>query len=59
MTSKKLIHGNIQLTIAINFMSSKDDVEESVMHSWSDNMEMMINDKEDEVTEEPFWITSQ
>ena len=54
MISKKLIQGNIQLTIAINFMSSKDDVEESVMHSWRDNMEMMINDKEDEVTEEPF-----
>ena len=54
MISKKLIHGNIQLTIAINFMSSKDDVEESVMHSWRDNMEMMINDKEYEVTEEPF-----
>ena len=35
-------------------MSSKDSDEERVMHSISDNPEKMINDKEDEVTEELF-----
>ena len=39
----------IQLTITINSISSKDDNdEERVMHSKSDNMEIMISD----VTEE-------
>ena len=42
--------------IAINFMSSKDNDEEYVVHSKSDNMEMMIIDKADEVTEEPFQL---
>ena len=35
----------IQLTIAINFISSKDNDEEHVMHSENDNIEIMINDK--------------
>ena len=36
----------IQLTITINFISSKDDNdEERVMHSKSDNIEIMISDK--------------
>ena len=35
-------------------MTSKDNDDECVMHSKSDNIEMMINDKEDEVTEELF-----
>ena len=35
-------------------MSSKDNDEECVMHSESDNVEMMINDKEDEVIEKVF-----
>ena len=39
----------IKLTIAINFISTKDVNEERVMHSKSDNMEIMINDKADEV----------
>ena len=39
----------IKLTIAINFISTKDVDEERVMHSKSDNMEIMINDKADEV----------
>ena len=46
----------VQLMIAINFMSSKDNDEEYVVHSKSDNMEMMIIDKTDEVTEEPFQL---
>ena len=44
----------IQLTIPINFMSSKDNDEEHVMHSKSDNIKIMSNDKADEVIEELF-----
>ena len=44
----------IQLMIAINSMSSKDIDKERVMHSRSDNIELMNNDKEDEVIENPF-----
>ena len=39
----------IQLTKAINFISSTDNYEERVMHSKSDNIEIMINDKANEV----------
>ena len=42
----------IQLTIANNFMSSMDNDEEPVMHSKRDNLEIMINDEADKVTEE-------
>ena len=35
----------IQLTIAIDFISSKDNDEERIMHSKSDDKEIMINDK--------------
>ena len=35
---------NIQLTITIDFISSKDADEEQVMHSKSDNIEFMIYD---------------
>ena len=41
----------IQLTIAINFISSKGNDEGRVMHSKSDNTEIMINDEEDEFRE--------
>ena len=44
----------IRLTIAINFISSIDYDEEYVRHSKSDNVEMMINDKTEEVIEELF-----
>ena len=44
----------IQLTIAINFISSKDNDEEHVMHSKSDNIEIMINDEADEIIKELF-----
>ena len=41
---------NIQLTTTINFISSKDDNdEEHVMHSKSDNIEIMISNEADEV----------
>ena len=39
----------IQLTITINFISSKYDSEERVKHSKSDNIEIMISDEADEV----------
>ena len=44
----------IQLTISNNFISSKDNDEECVMHSNSDNIEIMINDEADEVIKELF-----
>ena len=40
--------------IAINFVSSKDNDQEPVMHSKSDNIEIMINDNGGEVIEEIF-----
>ena len=42
---KKSDTGKLQLTIVINFISSKDTGEEHVMHSKSDNIEIMISDK--------------
>ena len=39
----------IQLTIADNFISSIDNDQECVMHSKSDNREIIINDEADEV----------
>lgn len=39
----------IQLTKETNFISSKDTDEECVMHSQSDNIEIMINEKVDKV----------
>ena len=46
--------GKTQLTIAISFISSKDNDEERVMHSNSDNTDLMIYDNADEVVEELF-----
>ena len=46
----------IQLKIAINFISSKDAYEEHVMHSKTDNIKTMINDKVDEVIKELFFF---
>ena len=52
---KKYDTWKIQLTIAINFISSQDDNnEERLIHSKSDNIEIMINDKADEVMERLF-----
>ena len=39
----------IQFTIGINFISSIDKDEEHIMHSKSDNIEIMINGEADEV----------
>ena len=45
----------IQLTLTINFISSKDgNDEDHVMHWKSDNIEFVINDKEDDVDDELF-----
>ena len=43
---------NVQLPIAINFISSKGNVEERVMHLKSGNMEITINDRADKVIKE-------
>ena len=51
---KKSDTWKIQLTIAYNFISSTDNDEECVMHSKSNNIEIMINDKADEVIKELF-----
>ena len=40
--------------LAINFVSSKDNDEEYVMHLKNDNIEIMINDKANEVIEKLF-----
>ena len=51
---KKSDISKIQLTIANNFISSIDNDDEHVMHLKSDNIEIMMNDKADEITEELF-----
>ena len=50
---KKSDMWKIQITIAINFVSSKNNDEEHVMHSKSDDIEIMINGK-DKVFEKRF-----
>ena len=45
---KKYVTWNVQLIIKINFMFSEDNDEEFVMHLKGDNLEMMINVKENE-----------
>ena len=52
--SEKSDTWKIQLKIAIKFMSSKDNDEERVMHSKSDNIEIMVNDKAQWVIEDLF-----
>ena len=51
---KKSDTWKIQITIAINFISSIDIDEKRVMYSKSDNIEIMMNDEADEVMKEPF-----
>ena len=43
-----------QLKISFNFLSSKDTNEEHVMHSKSDNIEVMIYDNTNEAIEKNF-----
>ena len=42
----------IQLTMAINFISSKDSDETRTMHTKSDNVEIMIDSETDEIIED-------
>ena len=51
---KKSDTQKIQLTIANNFTSSEDNDEEHLMHSKSNNTEVMIDDNADEVIEKLF-----
>ena len=44
----------MELAIAINFVSSIDDDEERVMHSKSDDIQIMINDEAEEVIKKLF-----
>ena len=54
MISKKSDTWKFQLTIEFNFISSKDNDEERVMHSKSDFIEIIISGKGDEDIEELF-----
>ena len=51
---KKIWWWRVQLTIATNFISSKDPDEEQVMYSKSDKIETMTSDKAGEVIKEIF-----
>ena len=51
---KKSDTWKIQLTIANNFISSMVNNEECVVHSKSDNIEIIISDEADEVIKELF-----
>ena len=44
----------IQLTMAINFISSKDSDETRTMHTKSNNVEIMIGSETDEIIEDLF-----
>ena len=44
----------IQLTMTINFISSKDSDEIRSMHTKSDNIEIMIGSEANEITKELF-----
>ena len=46
----------ISINITINFLFSKENDEESIMVSMSDNLEIMIYDKADAVIEEIFCL---
>ena len=49
---KTCVTWKIHSTIAINFISSKDNDEERVIHLKSDNVKIMINDRTDEAVKE-------
>ena len=46
--------GKIQLTMAINFISSKDSDETRTMHTKSNNVEIMIGSETDEIIKDLF-----
>ena len=50
----------MQLAIATKFISSIDNDEECLMHSKSDNIEIMINNEPDEVIKELYvWLKNR
>ena len=51
---KTQIEWKIQLTMAINFISSKDSDEICTMHTKSNNVEIMMGSEADEIVEELF-----
>ena len=51
---KTQIEWKIQLTMAINFISSKDSDETRTMHAKSDNVEIMMGSETDKIIEELF-----
>ena len=53
---KKSDKWKMQLSISINFMSSKENYQEHAMHSKRDNIEIMIDDKSGEMLEELFQL---
>ena len=56
MINKSNIHGEwkIQLTMTIDFISSKDSNETWIIHSMSNSIEIMTVSKADEIIEELF-----
>ena len=56
MINKSNIHGEwkIQLTMTIDFISSKDSNETWIIHSMSNSLEIMTVSKTDEIIEELF-----
>ena len=44
----------IQLSVSIKFISSKDSNETRIMHTWSDNIEIMIGIETDNIIDEFF-----
>ena len=49
----------IQLTMSINFISSKDSDETRNLHTKSNNIEIMIGNETDEIIEKLFWSLLQ
>ena len=49
----------IQLTMSINFISSKDSDETRNLHTKSNNIEIMIGKETDEIIEKLFWSLLQ
>ena len=47
----------IHLTMVINFISSNDSNEARTLHTKSDNIEIMIGNEADDITDEKFLIS--
>ena len=54
ITIKLKSEWEIELTMTINFISSKDSKETCITHAKSDNIEVMIGNKTDEIIKECF-----